>query len=201
MGQLSNAGSSTSSSLLLRLKRHDPQAWERLVELYGPLVFSWGKRSGLTSADAADVLQDVFVSVYRGLERFQRVQPGDSFRGWLWTITRNQIRDHLRRELARATAAGGTDAYLRLGSLPAHVETSSANEMAPDATTRLLRRALELVRQQFEPHTFQAFWRVVVEGHSTAEVAEDLGISPNSVRQAKSRVARRLRMELGDLLE
>lgn len=55
-----------------------------------------------------------------------------------------------------------------------------------------------MVRSEFEDRTWQAFWRVAVEGHATAEVAADLGITANAVRQAKSRVLRRLRQELGD---
>ena len=54
-------------------------------------------------------------------------------------------------------------------------------------------------RAEFEERTWQAFWRVTVEGQDTAEVAAQLGISANGVRQAKSRVLRRLREELGEL--
>ena len=58
---------------------------------------------------------------------------------------------------------------------------------------------LGLVRHEFEDRTWRAFWRVTVEGHSPAEVAAEMGITPSAIRQAKSRVLRRLKEELGEL--
>jgi len=60
-------------------------------------------------------------------------------------------------------------------------------------------RALELIRAEFEDRTWQAFWRVTVDGQPTKDVAQELGVTPSAVRLAKSRVLRRLREELGDL--
>ena len=59
---------------------------------------------------------------------------------------------------------------------------------------------MSLVRDQFEERTWRAFWRVAVEDRSPSEVAEELGITANAVRQAKSRVLRRLREEMGELI-
>jgi RNA polymerase sigma-70 factor (ECF subfamily) len=50
----------TPASLLERLRQPaDQAAWERLVELYAPLLFSWARRVGCREADAADLVQDV----------------------------------------------------------------------------------------------------------------------------------------------
>ena len=54
---------STSSSLLVRVKARDQEAWGRLVRLYGPLVAFWIRRAGLQDADARDVFQEVFAAV------------------------------------------------------------------------------------------------------------------------------------------
>jgi DNA-directed RNA polymerase specialized sigma24 family protein len=59
-------------------------------------------------------------------------------------------------------------------------------------------RVVEVVRAEFEPRTWDAFWRIVVEGQSPAEVAQALGLSLPAVYQAKSRVLRRLRREWKD---
>lgn len=108
---------STSSSLLDRVKSRDPDAWTRLVDLYGPLVFDWCRSAGLQSADAADVFQEVFRSVFTGIESFRYERPGDTFRGWLRTICRNKIHDHFRRKQSHPEAVGGTDAQIRLGEV------------------------------------------------------------------------------------
>jgi RNA polymerase sigma-70 factor (ECF subfamily) len=63
----------------------------------------------------------------------------------------------------------------------------------------LLRQALESIRGEFHERTWRAFWGVVVEGRSTADVAADLDMKPGTVRVAKSRVLLRLRRELGDV--
>jgi RNA polymerase sigma-70 factor (ECF subfamily) len=55
------------------------------------------------------------------------------------------------------------------------------------------------VRHEFEDRTWRAFWRVTVEGHPTADVAVEMGITSSAIRQAKSRVLRRLKEEIGEL--
>ena len=85
--------SSTSLSLLQRVKDQDPDAWRRLVRLYGPVVFLWCRRAGLTGPDAADAVQKVWMSVATHLAEFHREPPKDSFRGWLRTITRRKLID------------------------------------------------------------------------------------------------------------
>ena len=65
----------------------------------------------------------------------------------------------------------------------------------------ILRNALAGIREQFQPTTWQAFWMVVIDGRAAADVAADLGMQQGTVRVAKSRVLKRLRMELGDQLD
>jgi RNA polymerase sigma-70 factor (ECF subfamily) len=60
---------------------------------------------------------------------------------------------------------------------------------------------LELVRLEFEDRTWQAFWRVTVEGQAAADVARDLGMSRNAVYIARSRILQRLHQEFGDLID
>ena len=62
-------------------------------------------------------------------------------------------------------------------------------------------RLLELIQPDFEPTTWQAFRRVVLDGARAAVVAAELGLSVNAVFIAKSRVQRRLREEMRGLVE
>ena len=101
----------------------------------------------------------------------------------------------------RAVATGGTDAQLRLQEIP-DAEPESESPTGPGADVHpLLMRGLELVRAEFEEKTWRAFWRSTVDGADTADIAAELGISPSTVRTAKSRVMCRLREELRDLLD
>jgi RNA polymerase sigma-70 factor (ECF subfamily) len=187
---------STSSSLIARVKARDPEAWRRFVELYSPLVYSWCRRAGLQAPDAADVLQETLQAVAAGIRSFQHGGPGQTFRGWLWTIARNKLRDYFRRRNIQPQALGGTDGDEELQRLIADDESQS--ESLPASASPLFARALELVRAEFEPRTWDAFWRTTVDGQATDQVAADLGLTANAVYKAKSRVLARLRHELGD---
>jgi len=98
---------STSSSLLERVKANDQDAWQRLVKLYGPLVLFWLRRAHVHPDDRADVFQEVFRSASVGIGGFRPDRPGDTFRGWLRTITKSRTTDHFRRRSRQPDALGG----------------------------------------------------------------------------------------------
>ena len=63
------------------------------------------------------------------------------------------------------------------------------------------RTAIELIRSEIEPRSWQAFWRTAIDGQKASEVAIELGMSHAAVRKAKSRVLSRLRGELSNPLD
>jgi RNA polymerase sigma-70 factor (ECF subfamily) len=185
--------------LLERLRRNEDQAWRRAMQLYEPLVGYWCRRAGLGKADAEDVTQEVFAAAAAGIADFHRDQPGDTFRGWLRGITRRQVLCLFRRSRRLHQAEGGSDAWNQLQEVADPLSTPDDEEHS--AVTQVYLRALEQVRAQFQPQTWQAFWRTAVEGVSPAEVVGELGMSLAAIRQAKSRVLRRLKQEMGELLD
>ena len=189
---------STSRSLLERLKADDAAAWDRMVTLYSPLVCRWCRRWGLREQEIADVLQEVFQAVATHIAGFRKDRAGDTFRGWLRTIARNKVNDLFRRQVSEPEGGGGTEAQAWFAAVPeSPPEGGSSSE---DRSVRLLLgRVLDLIRNEFEDRTWQAFWKTAVDGRSAAEVAGELNTSAGAVRVAKSRVLRRLRQELGDL--
>lgn len=183
-------GSSVSASVLVRLRACDPDAWSTLCSLYGGVVVGWCRRAGLGPHDAEDVAQEVFRAVAAHLGNFRRDRPGDSFRGWLWMIAHSKIQDHRRRKGRQPEAVGGTHAQARLDQYPAeHDESFSGDGKGNHAS--VARRALDLIQAAFEERTWKAFWGVVVEERPTAVVAAELGMTPNAVFIARSRVLRR----------
>jgi len=188
---------STSLTLLERVRDRDEEAWARLTRLYAPLVERWCAHWGVRGPDADDVRQEVFQAVATNVDGFRRERSGDTFRGWLRVITRNKLIDHARRRGRQPEAQGGTDAQRRLAQLAEQpLPEDSADDLAG-----LYRRALELVRAEFEARTWEAFWRAAVEGQAPDLIAADLGVTPAAVRKAKSRVLHRLRQEVGDLID
>jgi RNA polymerase sigma-70 factor (ECF subfamily) len=184
----------TPASLLERLRRPDErQAWDRFVELYSPLIYFWACRLGLQAQDAADLAQDVFTTLLQKLPDFH-YDPRRSFRAWLRTVTWNTWRAKQRRAAQPRCASASQLTDLEC--------PDSADAFAEAEYSRhLTARALELMRAQFEPATWQAFWACVVEDRAVAEVARELGMTPNAVYIAKSRVLTLLRQELKGLLD
>ena len=201
-----SASGSTSSSLLEGVKARDTDAWSRFSRLYSPLVYRWARQMGLQATDAADVVQEVFRAVALHVAEFRREKPGDSFRGWLYTITRNKVRDHFRRRGAQPQAEGGSEGQARLLEVPDvlpddKLRDDTTSVTLASAQAELTHRIMELVRAEFEPRTWQAFWLTTVDGRVPAEVAGELGMKVGSVYMAKNRVLARLRQELSGLME
>lgn len=182
--------------LLAGAQSMDSQAWSRLVNTFGPIVYRWCRTSGVCESDAPDVVQDVFAAVARGIAGFEREKREGSFRSWLATITRNKVRDYFRGEAKQQQGEGGTEALLRLQE---QAESLDSTICADAAESPIVRRVLEQVRAEFEDSTWKAFWMAAVDDKPAAEVAQAIGISVASVYQSKSRVLRRLRQALSQL--
>jgi RNA polymerase sigma-70 factor (ECF subfamily) len=190
--------SATPSSLLERLRTTDDGlAWEQLLKLYGPTVTGWCRRVGVSAEDSADIRQEVFMAVARGIVGFRKDRPADSFRGWLYTITRRRLLDHWRRAARRPRAAGGSEVNDQL------TDTPEAEPPRPEGaeTWEEFQRGVQMIRGEFEERTWEAFWRTTVDGRTAVEVATELAMTPGAVYVAKSRVLRRLREEFAGLLD
>jgi RNA polymerase sigma-70 factor (ECF subfamily) len=192
---------STSTRLIARIRRRESDAWQRLVSSYGPLVYGWARQAGLQASDAADVLQETFRAVAAGIDGFEHGSAGTTFRGWLWTIARNKIRDHFRRQKQRRET-GGANADELLQQIPDSPPEDLTSSGTVELThVRLVQTTVAFVQAEFEPRTWQAFWRVAALDQPPAAVAADLGMSVGALYVAKSRVLRRLREELAGLLD
>ena len=191
----------TSKTLLQRLRANDGDAWHLMVRLYTPLVRHWATRGGVRGTDIEDVAQEVFHAAATHMDNFRRDRPGDSFRGWLRGITRNMVLQHFRRSGRTLQASGGTDALIRLQSVEDAAATDDEDDDPVEELDGLRRRALELVRSEFEERTWRAFWLTVVEGRSPTDLAAEMRVTPTAIRMAKSRVLRRLKETFGDLIQ
>jgi RNA polymerase sigma-70 factor, ECF subfamily len=188
----------TPMSLLERAMARDGQAWQQLVYLYRPLVVFWCRRAGLSGPDVEDLSQEVFASTALGLSSFRRDRPTDSFRGWLRVITKNHIVQHHRRNARHPRPAGGSDAVVLLQQFP---DAGAGDTEEEIEFGRVCRGVMEQVRCEFEEKTWQAFWLTVVENRTPATLTAELSMSTGAIRQAKSRILRRIKQELGELLE
>lgn len=154
----------------------------------------------MNEEDTSDVFQESFRSLAGHLESFAPARSSGSFRSWLRTIVRTRVADHFRRQQKQPRAAGGTDAQLALASVADPVDEETEDEVADDHSL-LVRRAMELIKPEFSERNWRAFEQIVLHGKSAVEVADELDVAPQAIRQANYRIRRRLRLVLAGLAE
>jgi RNA polymerase sigma-70 factor, ECF subfamily len=189
----------TSLTLLDKVREQDKDAWNRLVELYSPLLCHWCQLYRLQHADIEDVAQAVFVAVARGIGSFHRDQEGDTFRGWLRTITKTKIYDHVPPLGCKGIGGSGDFPPLSQAQSPDPSEQADVDAEAVENNI-LYQRAVELIESSFEPNTRRAFL-LLVAGRTGKEVAAELSMTLSAVYNAKAKILRRLREEFRGLLD
>ncbi len=187
-----NDSPSTRPSLLLRIRdSRDGEAWSQFVEIYAPLIYGFARRQGLQDADAADLTQEVLRVVPSAAKRLQYDSQRDSFRGWLFTVARNKLRDFVEKSRRNGRGSGKTSVQ---GLLSQQAAPEDAMESwNKEYEEQVFAYAAEQVRREVQQSTWQAFWKTAVEGRPGKQVADQLGMSLAAVYLAKSRVIARLK--------
>jgi|SRR6516164_2562879 RNA polymerase sigma-70 factor (ECF subfamily) len=190
-----NDSPATRASLLVRIRDpRDGSAWSQFVDIYAPLLYGFARKAGLQDADAADVTQEVLRSVAGAVTNLEYDPRRGSFRGWLFTIARNRLRNFQSRK-PPDSGSGDSGVHERLQQLAAP-EQGQAAWWDQEYERQLFQWAAARIRRDFEESTWQAFWQTAVEGKSGKEVARELRISLAAVYLAKSRVLTRLKEQI-----
>jgi RNA polymerase sigma factor (sigma-70 family) len=185
----------TRASLLVQIRDGTNQpAWHEFVQLYGPVVYGFARKRGLQDADAADLMQDVLRSVSSAIGRLDYDRNQGTFRGWLFTITRNKVLNFFAARRIRPQGSGDTTTNRLLDAQPDGEEGADAWEL--EYQRRLASLAMDRIKSEFQDSTWQAFWLTAVEGLAAADVARKVGISSGAIYVAKSRVLARLKEEV-----
>jgi len=186
----------TRASLLVRLRDGtDGDAWREFARLYAPVIYGFARKRGLQDADAADLMQDVLRSVSGAMNRLEYDPVRGTFRGWLFTVTRNKVFTFLDSRKRRVQATGDSRMQQRLEQ---HVDTDGklSADWEADYQRSLAAQAMERVKYEFQAATWDAFLLTAVEGQTPAQVAARVGLSVGAIYVAKSRVIARLRREI-----
>jgi RNA polymerase sigma factor (sigma-70 family) len=189
---------STRPSLLVRIRDLDDQdAWAQFVDLYGPVVYAFAHKRGLQEADASDLTQEVMRAVAGAAGRFQYDASAGSFRGWLFTVARNKLRDFVAARSRQCQGSGDAGVQAVLDEQEARGEESLWQE---EYQRQLLHWAADRVRGNFEESSWRAFWLQAVDGKSGKEAADALSMTLAAVYMAKSRVLASLKAEIQQII-
>jgi len=195
----------TRLSLLSRLKSWDDQgSWRDFFDTYWKFLYCVAVKSGLSDADARDVVQETVVAVAKGLreERFKAAE-GSSFKAWLRLIVRRRVADHLRKRrlpLADNTAdeddTARTPALERIPAPEAGVVDRLWDE---EWAKNLAHAAIDRVKQRVSAKQFQMFDLYVLKQWPVREVALTVNANIAQIYLAKHRVTSLIKLETAKL--
>ena len=187
----------TNHSLIARVRDPaDGVSWTEFLGIYQPVVLRMAKRRGLQDADAEDVMQQVFVSISRSIDRWTASDAAPPFRAWLTTVARNAITKALTRR-PQDMATGSTSVAELLNAQPE--SEGMAVEMQAEARREIIRWASESIQAEFTTETWNVFWQTSIEGASIAEVAASTGRSAGAIYVARHRVISRLKEKVSEV--
>lgn len=186
---------SISTTLLTRVKAKDNDAWARLDRLFRGEIECWFAKSWqIDEQRSSELAQNVLTRVLVAVDRFQR-GPQGTFRGWLWTIARNEAMDHYRQMKRHDAAVGGTDMQLRLAGIPAEPP-----RLEPADEDRWFASLCEALSPSFSSTNLVILREGILAGRSSVDLASELGMTAAAVRKQKHDIRRRLRRDWEELL-
>lgn len=180
----------TSPSLLLRIRNPQDQAsWQLFTEIYTPVILRFLLRRGLQATDAADVAQEILVEVSKCICDFDYDAKAGRFRDWLYRVTQRQLYRFWRRQKPTQEL------------VEVDIEAVVDAEFIDILHRQILEVAMDRVRAEVEPKTWQVFQATWIENRPASEVALQMNMTIDLVYSAKARFLRRLEVEVCQLGE
>jgi RNA polymerase sigma-70 factor (ECF subfamily) len=176
------------SDLITRAAGGDPAAFHALVERHRALVYRVAYQFAGNHYDAEDITQEVFIKVYRSLDRFRQDAQLSS---WLYRITMNACIDHRRRHAPAGSAPFGEEAELRMLNTPEETPGPEDRAYAGELGELLESAVAGLPNGQ----------RIVFvmrhhHGLKLSEIADALGLAEGTVKRQLHAAVHRLRQAL-----
>lgn len=191
----------TRVSLINRLKDWEDQAtWQEFFDTYWKLIYGVARKSGLSDAEAQDVVQDTMASVAKHMPGFQYDPAIGSFKGWLLNMTRWRIIDLARKRTPQAghrPLSAGDDA--RTDTIERIVDPASQDlDKLWDVEWErsVLDAALTRLKRRIEPLKYQIFDFYVNKEWPPEKVAARFQVPVDAVYTAKHRITAMLKEEV-----
>ncbi len=185
---------STRVTLLERVRDAKDQAsWREFYGLYQPLLYRYARARRLDRDVAEEILQQCMTVLAQKMPEFEYAKERGGFKYWLRRLVNNKINDYFKKKkLPLAQSADFHRASLR--------DDSSDELWEQQWRKRHLKFCLESIKHDVAPQTFQAFEYHVLADWSVERVSETLGLSADQVYAAKSRITKRLREKMKELI-
>ncbi len=182
----------TNTTILNELRTKQPnEIWVTFVDTFMPMLVRFARNHGVPRSEAEDAAQEVLAEFVKGLRAGKYDKEEGRLHDWLFGIARYKIRSYLRRIPREVTVADNSSKGSYLENLP---DIRTAKNMQDSKQNReSLLACIEYAAKKSSEKTFAAFKLYALEGLTTAEVAEKLGMTVTAVYLAKHRVLARMR--------
>jgi RNA polymerase sigma-70 factor (ECF subfamily) len=195
-GSMDTLQDMSDDELVEGIQAENPLAFEELVNRYSMRVFTLANRVTKHKEDAEDVMQEVFVSVMRKITAFR---GQSSFSSWIYRVTLNCALMRLRKR-RQDKSISMEDMMSQVLAVPNRVNTFNSEGESFRRRSELreaLTAAIEELPKDYRP----VFILRDVDGFSSLEVSEMLGISVPAVKSRLHRARISLQRHLSELLE
>ena len=191
----------TRATLIQRLKDwQDQSSWQDFFDTYWKLIHGTALKSGLTAAEAQDVVQETMISVTKHMPAFKYDPAIGSFKTWLLNMTRWRITDQLRK---RGPFVAGQPSFEDTATGTRTVD-KVVDPMGQDLDAlwnaewekNLYDAAVAKVKRQLDPQKYQIFDLYVNKEWAPEKVAASFGISVDQVYLAKHRTMDLIKKEV-----
>jgi RNA polymerase sigma-70 factor (ECF subfamily) len=194
----------TRQSLLSRLKDwNDQESWKVFFDTYWRLIYKAAVKSGLTDAEAQDVVQETVISVLKSMPSFEYDAEKGSFKTWLLRLTGWRIIDQLRkrqREIDQRKPATRTSTRTAtIERIPDPVGPGLEATWNEEWEQNLMAAAVERVKRKVDPKQYQVFDLCVVREWPAARVARALKVNRGRVYLIKHRINNLIKKEISYL--
>jgi RNA polymerase sigma-70 factor (ECF subfamily) len=196
----------TRYTLLSRLEdRDDQDSWKDFFDTYWRLIYSVAVKSGLTEAEAQEVVQETIISVARDIQKFKRDRALGSFKGWLRNIIRWRIADQLRKRTRASWGdASQTGADLPrpdVAEIPDPADSAAESVWEEEWQSNLLKAAMETIKSRVKEEHYQIFDLYVIQQWPVRQVGRALRVNVGLVYLVKYRMSALLKKEIRRLEE
>jgi RNA polymerase sigma factor (sigma-70 family) len=193
----------TRWTLVSRLKDwRDQESWQEFFDTYWKLIYGAAVHSGLTDAEAQEVVQETVITVAKKMPEFKADPAAGSFKGWLLQITTRRIVDQLRKRpppgrfhetVRRADETARTPTVERV---PEPASLNLNHRWNEEWQKNLVDAAIERVKRTVNPKAYKIFYLHVLKKIPAGRVAKALGVNIAQVYLAKSRVSALVKKEV-----
>lgn len=184
----------TRASLIYRVRDpNDDESWREFYEIYQPLLYRYARARGLNRETAEEITQQCMAMLSEKMATFEYSRDKGGFKNWLRRVTNNKIIDYFKKKKVPLAESA---AFRR----PQEREESPDELWDRQWRKRHLKYCLQRIRDEVAPSTYQAFEYYVLAEWPVEKVCQTLGVTTDQVYTAKTRITRRLRAKMTELL-